>query len=100
MLGPVEAVSMNDDARGAFAAPRDDLRVAAVAAAGTIVLTLGIRVGLGRSIPLLARMAPLFVYFVYLLTRHRLGGGPIRTVRGWSVLVVAVTALMFVLYAA
>ncbi|MGQ4554797.1 hypothetical protein [Halobellus sp. GM3] len=74
----------------AFVAATDDLRVAVVAAACTIALTLALRYGLGREIPFVPRLLPLAPYFVSLFTR-RLDLGGFDTPRNWSLLTVAVT---------
>ncbi|WP_231554325.1 hypothetical protein [Halobellus rufus] len=68
----------------------DDLRVAAVAAACTVGLTLLLQYGLGREVPLVWRLLPLGPYFVSLFTK-RLPLGGLDTPRNWSLLTVAVT---------
>jgi len=72
----------------------DDLRVAAVAAACTIGLTLALQYGLGREVSLVWRLLPLGPYFLSLFTK-RLPLGEIDTPRNWSLLTVAVTLVTF-----
>ncbi|WP_101297292.1 hypothetical protein [Halegenticoccus soli] len=69
----------------------DDLQVAAVAAGCTVALTAVLRYGLGLDVGLVARLSPLYVYFLYVFTRK---GGPYSrydTVATWSALIAAVT---------
>jgi hypothetical protein len=49
---------------------RDDLLVALVAAACTVVLTLSLRFGMGLRPPLAPRLAPLVPYFGYLFSKR------------------------------
>jgi len=72
----------------------DDLRVAAVAAACTIGLTLALQYGLGREVSLVWRLLPLGPYFLSLFTK-RLDLGAFDTPRNWSLLTVAVTLVTF-----
>ncbi|MFB6090734.1 MAG: hypothetical protein ABEJ97_06705 [Halobellus sp.] len=71
-----------------------DLRVAAVAAACTIALTLGLRYGLGRELPFVWRLVPLGPYFLSLFADRLVPGG-LDTARNWSLLTVAVTLVAF-----
>ena len=75
----------------------DDLRVAVVAAACTIGLSLGLRYGLGREIAFVWRLLPLGPYFLSLFTK-RLQLGGLDTPRNWSLLTVAVTLGAFVYF--
>ncbi|RLM59585.1 hypothetical protein DVK02_02270 [Halobellus sp. Atlit-31R] len=68
----------------------DDLRVAAVAAACTVGLTLALRYGLGREVSFVWRLLPLGPYFLSQFT-SRLTLGGLATPRNWSLLTVAVT---------
>ena len=47
---------------------RSDLVVAGVAAGCTVALSLVLELGFGGEAPMLPRLAPLAVYFVYLFT--------------------------------
>ncbi len=78
---------------------RSDLTVAAAAAGAALLLTLALELVTARSIGLLPRTAPLFVYFAYAFTRK---GGPytsLDTPRNWALLAagVAVAVFLFVL---
>ncbi|WP_336021995.1 hypothetical protein [Halobellus salinisoli] len=68
----------------------DDLRVAAVAAACTVGLTLLLQYGLDREVSLVWRLLPLGPYFLSLFTK-RLSLGGLDTPQNWSLLTVAVT---------
>ncbi|MFC7096134.1 hypothetical protein [Halobaculum marinum] len=70
---------------------RDDLLVAATAAAGALVLTVGVDLVAGVAVPTLLRLAPLAVYFVYLFTRKGGPYGTLDTHRNWMILVGVVT---------
>ncbi|SEG27988.1 hypothetical protein [Halobellus limi] len=74
--------------------PTDDLRVAVVAAACTVGLTLLLQYGLGREVALAWRLLPLAPYFLSLFTK-RLELGGLDTPRNWSLLTVAVTLATF-----
>ena len=70
---------------------RSDLLVAGAAAAGALVLTVGVDLLAGIAVSTPLRLAPLVVYFAYLFTRK---GGPYAsfdTPRTWTALVVVVT---------
>jgi len=84
-----------DETRAAEAdLPTDDLRVAVVAAACTVGLTLLFRYGIGRDVALVWRLLPLAPYFLSLFTK-RLDLGGLDTPRNWSLLTVAVTLATF-----
>lgn len=77
---------------------REDVFVAAVAALGTVAVTLAVRFG-GLADPgLLLRLAPLFVYFLYLFTRSALPDLPYDIARNWA-LAAALVALAALGYA-
>lgn len=76
----------------------DDARVAAVAAAATIALTLSLEYVVAADAPFIARLAPLGPYFLRVFaSRVDLGG--VDTVRNWSLLTVAVALCVFAFYA-
>ncbi|MFB6252231.1 MAG: hypothetical protein ABEI27_11220 [Halobellus sp.] len=85
-----ESPDLSDDAL----AGTDDLRVAVVAAACTVALTLGLRYGLGRNPPFVWRLVPLAPYFLSLFTKQ-LPLGALDTPRNWSALTVFVTLISF-----
>ncbi|MFB6129765.1 MAG: hypothetical protein ABEJ28_02980 [Salinigranum sp.] len=89
-----------DDGRDRFENSRGDLLVAAVSGGGAVALTYGVKYGFGRSIPVVARLVPLFVYVVYLVVNRLPGERSIDDARLWGAIAVAVTAFTFVLYAA
>jgi len=76
-------------------AATDDLRVAAVAAACTVGLTLALRYGVGRDVAFSYRLLPLGPYFLSLFV-DRLPLGGLDAPRSWSALTLAVTAALFV----
>ncbi|WP_238993896.1 hypothetical protein [Halobellus captivus] len=86
------------DARSAAELPgTDDLRVAAVAAACTVGLTLLLQYGAGREVPLLWRLLPLAPYFLSLFTK-RVDLGGFDTPRNWSLLTIGVTLATFLYF--
>ncbi|WP_129115693.1 hypothetical protein [Halegenticoccus tardaugens] len=78
----------------------DDLLVAGVAAGCTIALTAALKYGLGLDASLVARLAPLYVYFLYVFSRKGGPYGRYDTPAAWSVLLVAVTAGTALFYVA
>lgn len=78
-------------------AATDDLRVAAVAAACTVGLTLALRYGVGRDVAFVYRLLPLGPYFVSLFA-GRVGPAGLDTPRTWSALTVVTTAVLFVYF--
>ncbi|SFR68974.1 hypothetical protein [Halogeometricum limi] len=88
---------MSDDSTAELPVP-DDLKLAAVAAACTVGLTLALEYGLSRDVSFLVRLVPLVPYFVYLFSRP-VRSGKLDSVRNWSVLTVSVT-LGVLVYAA
>lgn len=87
---------MSDDAElpdDALAAA-EDLRVAAVAAACTVALTVALRYGLGREVPFVWRLVPLVPYFLSLFA-GRVAPEDLDTPRNWSLLTLAVTLVAF-----
>ena len=72
----------------------DDLRIAAVAAACTVGLTLALRYVAGRDVAFVYRLLPLGPYFLSLFAA-RLPLGDLDTPRIWSALTVAVTLVLF-----
>jgi len=91
---PTDVESDSDASPDAELPGTDDLRVAAVAAACTVGLTLALQYGLGREVSLVWRLLPLGPYFLSLFTK-RLPLGEIDTPRNWSLLTVAVTIITF-----
>ena len=73
----------------------DDLRVAAVAAACTVGLTLALRYGVGRDVAFSYRLLPLGPYFLSLFA-DRLPLGGLDAPRNWAALTLVVTAALFV----
>jgi hypothetical protein len=92
-----DPTAMSDDSAATLAVS-DDLKVAAVAAACTVGLTLVLRFVLARDAPYVVRLLPLAPYFVALFTR-RLDLGGFDTVRNWSALTLAVTLGTILYYA-
>jgi hypothetical protein len=88
---------MSEDSAATLAVP-DDLKVAAVAAACTVGLTLVLRFVLGRDAPYLVRLLPLAPYFGSVFA-SRLPLGSLDTVRNWSALTLAVTLGTILYYA-
>jgi len=84
-----------DPASDGFDAATDDLRIAAVAAACTVGLTLALRYGVGRDVAFVYRLLPLGPYFLSLFA-GRLPLGGLDTPRTWSVLTAVVTLVLFV----
>ncbi|MFC7137086.1 hypothetical protein [Halobaculum litoreum] len=70
---------------------REDLTVAGAAAAGALVLTVGVDLLVGIAVSTPLRLAPLVVYFAYLFSRKGGPYGAVDTARNWIVLVVLVT---------
>lgn len=69
----------------------DDLKVAAVAAACTVALSLVVVFGLDRSVSYPVRLGPLYPYFAYLFVSKSARDGSLTSVRTWSLLIVGVT---------
>jgi hypothetical protein len=95
-----EAGTSTDEAEtaaGDLGAATDDLRVAAVAAACTVGLTLALRYGVGRDVAFVYRLLPLGPYFLSLFA-DRLPLDGLDTPRNWSALTVAVTVGLFVYF--
>lgn len=77
----------------------DDLRVATVAAACTVALTLALRFVLGADVGFLLRLSPLAVYFAYLVFGKGDTGSAFEDARLWMALAVAVTLAVLVVSA-
>ncbi|WP_058366757.1 hypothetical protein [Haloparvum sedimenti] len=69
---------------------REDVFVAVAAALGTVAVTLAVRFGGLPDPGFLLRLAPLFVYFLYLFTRSGLPDLPYDTARNWGLAAVLV----------
>ncbi|MFC7070300.1 hypothetical protein [Halobaculum lipolyticum] len=70
---------------------RDDLVVAGTAAAGALLLTVGVDLLAGIAVSTPLRLTPLVVYFAYLFSRKGGPYGALDTPRNWTVLVAVVT---------
>ena len=68
-----------------------DLRVAAVAAACTVALSLALRYGLGVAASPLVRLSPVAMYFGYLFLGKGATGSAFESPRLWMAATVAVT---------
>ncbi|QCJ48388.1 MULTISPECIES: hypothetical protein [Haloprofundus] len=77
----------------------DDLKVAAVASACTVGLSLSLRYGLRVDANLFVRLLPLFVYFVYLFAKDALSETALGETTTWYVVTVAATLAAAVFYA-
>ncbi|MBB6645863.1 hypothetical protein H5V44_06105 [Halobellus sp. MBLA0160] len=86
-----------DTAADSLGTATDDLRVAAVAAACTVGLTLALRYAVGRDVAFVYRLLPLGPYFLSLFA-DRLPLGDLDTPRSWSALTVAVTVVLLVYF--
>jgi hypothetical protein len=87
----------DDDGNTGLSGATDDLRVAVVAAACTIGLTLALRYGVGREVAFAYRLLPLAPYFVSLFAGRVLPDG-LDTPRTWSVLTAGLTTALFVYF--
>jgi hypothetical protein len=75
----------------------DDVIVAAVASTCVVTLHLFLsRVAAGSGI--LARLAPLAVYFLYTVVHHGEVDSPLDTPRNWSLLAVGLTVVIAAFY--
>lgn len=69
----------------------DDLKVAAVASACTVGLSLLLRYGLGVDANIFVRLVPLLVYFVYLFAKDALSETTLGETTTWYLVTVVAT---------
>jgi hypothetical protein len=81
-------MASSDDTPDLSLRSSSDLKVALVAAACTVGLTLVLQYGLSAEVPLFYRLSPLAPYFVFVFTR-----GAALSERTWQLLIVLVSLL-------
>ncbi|MFB6081060.1 MAG: hypothetical protein ABEJ81_08690 [Haloferacaceae archaeon] len=86
---------MSDAPGSVDAGVRGDLLVAGVAAGASVAITIGTRVVLGVQVGLLAPLAPLAVYPLYLLLGRGNTGSVLEDPRLWAGAAVLVAVAVF-----
>ncbi|WP_410764499.1 hypothetical protein [Haloferax sp. DFSO60] len=87
-------MASSDDAPDLSLRSSSDLKVALVAAACTVGLTLALQYGVGADVPLIYRLSPLAPYFVFVFTR-----GAALSERAWQLLIFAVSLVTLGVFA-
>jgi hypothetical protein len=80
-------------------AVRDDLLVAGVAAVATVALSVALRFGVGVSAPVVSRLSPIAVYFLYVFLGKGKSDRRWQDPRLWAVLSALVAVVTFGYYA-